>query len=81
MIASQQRSVTLDAPTEIRVAPSPEPPSQTASTANAPPALLANWRWRLALWQIADRDEFQATMQKAHAALLVQNPELKKGQD
>ena len=39
VIASQQRSVTLDAPTEIRVAPSAEPPSQTASTANAPPAL------------------------------------------
>jgi len=39
VVASQPRHVTLDPPTEIRVAASPEPPSKTASTANAPPAL------------------------------------------
>jgi len=39
VIASQQHSVALDAPTEIRVAASPEPPSKTASTDKTPPAL------------------------------------------
>ena len=39
VVAAQQRSVTLDPPTELRVTASPEPPSKTASTDKAPPAL------------------------------------------
>lgn len=41
---------------------------RAALAAQAPAALLANWRWQLGLWSDADHAGFDAAMQKAHAA-------------
>jgi len=41
---------------------------RAALASQAPPALLANWRWQLGLWSDADRADFDAAMSKAHTA-------------
>ncbi len=41
---------------------------RAALASQAPPALLANWRWQLCLWPDADHADFDAAMSKAHAA-------------
>jgi len=41
---------------------------RAALAAQAPAALLANWRWQLCLWSDADHADFDAAMQKAHTA-------------
>lgn len=41
---------------------------RAALAAQAPPALLANWRWQLGFWSGTDHADFDAAMQKAHTA-------------
>ena len=41
---------------------------RAALAAQAPPALLANWRWQLCFWSDTDRASFDAAMSKAHTA-------------
>ena len=41
---------------------------RAALAAQAPPALLANWRWQLGFWSDAAHVDFDAAMQKASAA-------------
>ncbi len=50
---------------------------RAAVAAGAEANLLANWRWKLALWTPADRSDFQKRMQAAYNKLLADNPELK----
>jgi hypothetical protein len=52
VFASQQRSVTLDPPTEIRVAASPDPARPTASTGKPSPALHFDLGGALPLTQL-----------------------------
>ena len=40
-------------------------------------ALLANWRWKLRLWQAGDRQDFAMTMARAYQSLLDVNPALR----
>ncbi|HEX9996154.1 MAG TPA: hypothetical protein VGB45_03355 [Abditibacterium sp.] len=46
---------------------------RAAKAANAPEPLLANWRWKLTLWQSSDRETFDATMKEAREKQLAQN--------
>ncbi len=41
---------------------------RAALAAQAPPALLANWRWQLGFWSDPGHANFDAAMDKAHAA-------------
>lgn len=50
---------------------------RAASKASAPEVLLANWRWKMALWMPQDCQKWQETMARAHWSLLGFNPELK----
>lgn len=41
---------------------------RAALAAQAPPALLASWRWQLGFWSDTDHADFDAAMQKAYTA-------------
>lgn len=45
---------------------------RAAASAGASPELLANWRWKLAIWNDADHAEFAQTMLTAYAKLTEQ---------
>lgn len=53
---------------------------RSAASAGASPALLANWRWHLKVWQDSDRAEFIRAMITAHTSLLELQPQLKTAQ-
>ena len=48
-----------------------------AVASNASPLLVANWRWRLNLWQESDRTQFSTAMAAARASLLELEPNLR----
>lgn len=50
---------------------------RAATKANAPDALLENWRWKMATWTPQDRRNWRTTMARAHWSLLNFHPELK----
>jgi hypothetical protein len=49
---------------------------RTALAAGAPPALLANWRWKLALWSTEERTQFGQVMAQAWQAQAKMDREL-----
>lgn len=50
---------------------------RAADQADAPSALLGNWRWNLRLWTPPDRRKFKEVMKLAHKTLLENNPQMK----
>jgi len=52
---------------------------RAAAKANAPAVLLANWRWKMAIWTPDDRKKWQMTMARAHWSLLDFTPALRDG--
>ncbi len=52
---------------------------RAANKANAPAALLENWRWKMATWTPDDRQNWQTTMERAHQSLLQDSPGFRDG--
>ena len=54
---------------------------RAAASNGATPALLANWRWKLAIWNAEDKRQFDATMQLAFQKEREQQAEDKRKSD